>query len=392
MACSDLHIKDNDDCVEKARFENGLRQLYAYADSQDYKAVDAIYIDGDFATSGSLLQMKSVKESLDKIVRKNTKVILTMGSHEYFGENGEEGGRARFAEVFGQDPDTHEVINGFHFIGITTTRGCHFEEPQINFAAKALDEAHTDDPEKPVFFFQHPHIQDTIYGSIAWGEDELTATLVNYPQIIDFSGHSHAPVNDPRNIHQDHFTSVGTGTFSYFELDEFDKIYGTLPPSKETAAQMLIVEVYDDNSVVIRPYDVITGNFFDISWKVERPCEPESFVYTRAKRFSAAVKPYFDKDASVSVNVNGSDAMISFTQAKCDTERVNGYVVTVRSEDGYVAKRFSVWSGYYFYNMPDTVSQTIGGLKKGKYTVSVRAYGFWQNYSETDLLTEFTVG
>ena len=390
MACSDLHFKDEDSCKEKARFEAGLKQLYAYARSQDYKNVDAIYIVGDFANCGSLLQMKSVKASLDKLVQNETKVILTMGSHEYFGENKEEGGRARFAEVFGQEPNTHEVINGFHFIGVTTTDGCHFHDVEKDFTAKSLEEAHADTPNKPVFFFQHPHITDTIYGSIGWGEDEITPILVNYPQVIDFSGHSHAPINDPRNIHQQHFTSVGTGTFSYFELDEFEKIYGTKPPRNDKAAQMVIVEAYSDGSVEIKPYDCITDRFFDVSWKIDTPWEPDSFIYTREKRLREAKKPYFDNSA-VETAVNGDSLTVKFKQAKCELEPVNDYIVTIRSADGYVARRFTIWSEYYFADMPEFVEYTIDGLKKGDYTVTVRARGFWENYSDDVISAEFTV-
>ena len=57
MACSDLHYKNDPACREKKRFEEGLRQMYAYADSQPYKAVDAVYIAGDFTDQGTMEQM-----------------------------------------------------------------------------------------------------------------------------------------------------------------------------------------------------------------------------------------------------------------------------------------------------------------------------------------------
>ena len=64
MVCSDLHYK-TPDSIEKTRFEEGLRRLYAYADSQEYPTVDAVYIVGDFANAGLPEEMKLVKESLD---------------------------------------------------------------------------------------------------------------------------------------------------------------------------------------------------------------------------------------------------------------------------------------------------------------------------------------
>ena len=102
MACSDLHYSDDPGCRERKRFEEGLRQLYAYADTQPYRSVDAVYIVGDFATSGTMEQMKMVKDSLDRGLRPETLVNLCLASHEYHGPEGEAGARRRFDEVFGQ--------------------------------------------------------------------------------------------------------------------------------------------------------------------------------------------------------------------------------------------------------------------------------------------------
>ena len=64
-------------------------------------------------------------------------------------------------------PDTHEIINGFDFIAVTTTGGCHSTKKR-EFAAAELEKAAERDGRKPIFFFQHPHITDTVYGSINW--------------------------------------------------------------------------------------------------------------------------------------------------------------------------------------------------------------------------------
>ena len=79
-----------------------------------------------------------------------------------------------------------------------------------------------DDPEKPIFVFLHQHIKDTVYGSQEWGTQDsakINAVLKEYPQVITFSGHSHYPLDDPRSIHQKDFTSVGTSSVSYMEVE-----------------------------------------------------------------------------------------------------------------------------------------------------------------------------
>ncbi|NLA76368.1 MAG: metallophosphoesterase, partial [Clostridiales bacterium] len=278
---SDIHYEDAP-TVERERFEKAVCSAYAIAEgSAQYNKLDALYVVGDFATSGSEIQMNAFSESAKKTLRNGTILTLTMASHEFNERNGGEAAALeKFGRIFGMQPDTHKIINGFHFIAVTTTRGCHFSDEKKAWISEQLQIAAADDAKKPIFFFQHPHISGTVYGSANWGEDEITPILMNYPQIIDFSGHSHAPINDPRSIHQRHFTCLGTGTLSYFELDEFDKIYGTCPPNDNNAAQMLIVEADEAGRVRVYPYDVLTGNFFPCTWKIDTPWDTDSFIYT----------------------------------------------------------------------------------------------------------------
>ena len=251
----------------------------------DYKKIDAFVAVGDFANSGTENQMRKFKEIVEKNLKPETQYALTMASHEYHSE-GVEAAHEKFARVFDTPVDQHRIINGFHFISITCSQSCNFHADKIAFAAKELKKAREADPKKPIFVFQHPHITDTVYGSMLWGEDELYATYMDYPQIINFSGHSHAPINNPRSIHQKHFTSLGTGSLSYTELDEFDKYYGTVPPMKHNFAQFLIVEADKDGRVRIYPYDIFTDNFFPYIWEIDEPWNPESFKYTDDIRFN----------------------------------------------------------------------------------------------------------
>jgi hypothetical protein len=253
--------------------------------------------------------------------------------------------------------------------------------------AAELAKAAAEDPRRPIFFFQHPHISGTVVGSINWSNDDLVAILMHYPQVINFSGHSHAPVNDPRSIHQEHFTSLGCGTLSYFELDEFDKYYGTVPPGAHQAAQMLLVEADARNRVRVLPWNLLTDAAFPLAWAIETPSEPESFAYTPAKRRAAARRPVFPQQAALRVEGN----VLCFDQADAAAEPVLDYYIRLRrAADHTVARQLSLWSNFYFSPMPQTLSLPLEGLVPGtEYTVEITARGFWENYGENTLTGKF---
>ncbi len=383
MVVSDIHYKD-EPCVEEERMAKALQIAYRLSEeSESYKKLDAVYAVGDFANSGTETQMRKFKATLDKYCKKETQYCLMMASHEYHG-GGVEKAHELFKEIFDIPVDNHRVINGFHFISMTCSHACEFEDDKVEFAKKALKEAREADPKKPIFFFQHPHITDTVSGSIYWADEKFYTTFMDFPQVIDFSGHSHVPINDPRSIYQKHFTALGTGSLSYFELDEFDKYYGTVPPNKADCAQMLLVEADKNGRVRIYPYDVLTDNFFPFVWEIDEPWNPESFKYTDA-RYKTDKAPYFPENTLIEVtDVNDKGFKLTFSQAKSDDEYVNDYKIVVKEKaTDTIVKQSCLWSEYYFYNMPETLSITFDDLDSGKdYTVDIFAGSFWNTLSK----------
>ena len=389
IVTSDIHIQEGG--VQIERFREGMKFAYDYAAGQDYNKVDAFFAVGDFANCGSEWEMLAFRDLLDECIASDTEKTLMLASHE-FKFDSQQGAYERFQSIYNMERDTHKVLGGFHCISVSTENGCRFGDEKRDWLRTELRKAADADPQKPIFVFQHPHITDTVAGSILWGEDDLTAILMDYPQIIDFSGHSHAPVNDPRSIHQRHFTCHGTGSFSYFELDEFDKIYGTVPPDHKECAQFLIVEADAQGTVRILPVDVLTKNFFPCVREIKTPWEPNSFVYT-AKRYQTSVKPYFTDEAKIQVERYENNALtLRFSQAEIAEDMVDDYIVRLRKQkDGTVMKQAAVWSSYYLYNMPETVCVTLADVPAGDYKAEIIAQGFWNNRSETPLTLEFTL-
>ena len=379
VALSDVHYKD-EPSVERERMAKALRIA-------NRENLDALCVVGDFATSGSETQFAAFRQTLDEGLRPGTRRILSVASHE-FGGGGPVGAYAKLRRYFGQAADVHEVVNGYHFISVSPSHGTRFNQEKRDWAAAQLALAAADDPRRPIFFFQHPHVTGTVYGSIIWGEDALYPILMNYPQVIDFSGHSHAPINDPRSIHQEYFTSLGCGTLSYFENDEFDKYYGTCPPAPEgrQAAQMLIVEADAAGRVRIVPYDIPTDQPFPYVWEIPTPWDPSSFQYTNAKRRAAALPPYFPEGAALRVENN----TLTFDQAKARQDYVNDYRVRIR-HNGILVRQIALWSHYYIIPMPETLSLPLDGLTPGEaYEIEITARGFWENESENKLTGRFT--
>ncbi len=391
MVVSDVHIKD-EHCVEEERLEKAIRIAYRLAEgSENYKKLDAFYAVGDFVNKGTRIQMEKFKRILDTELKPETKYVLMMASHEYM-DGDVERAHQYFDEIFKMPVDNHVEINGFHFISMTCSKSCDFFPDKVEYAAAELKKAREADPKKPIFFFQHPHLTDTVSGSIYWADEKFIPALVNYPQVIDFSGHSHVPINDPRSIHQKHFTSLGTGSLSYTELDEFDKYYGTFPEGKENFAQFLIVEADKDGRVRIYPYDIITDNFFPMVWEIDEPWNVDSFKYTDA-RYKTDVAPYFENAEITISDITGDGFKVTFPQAKTTDYYVNDYKVVVKEKaNGLSVQTKLIWSDYYYYNMPETLSVPFDGLKsETEYEVLVYAGSFWNTLSEpikTTIVTE----
>ena len=375
IVTSDIHYKVDTD-VEKERFEKGMKKAYEYAAAESYKSIDAFFAVGDFANRGQADEMMKFKASLDAVIKSETSVTLMLASHEFMSE-GQEAAREKLKNIYNQEPDNHFELKGCNFICISTEDGCRMREKKQEWLKEKLALSAKNGRKAPIFVFQHPHLTDTVYGSINWGEDDITAILADYPQVIDFSGHSHAPINDPRSIHQKYLTSLNTGSFSYFELDEFDLMYGTIPPDAKQCAQFYIVEVNEENAVRILSYDVLTERFFDNEYLIETPWDPSSYIYTPDRALTEA-KPYFADDSFCNFTCDNGMLKAEFSQAKTDGYRVNAYTLTVKNSADEIIRQKRVCSSYYLNNMPESVCAEFEfPFESGEYTLEITAHGFW---------------
>ena len=391
VVMSDVHIGAMGDSSCE-RFGKAMKAAYNYAKSQSYNELDAIMVAGDMTNYGKDYELQAFKSVLDKNVKKETEILLITGNHEFFPDSAkekEESVIARWEKAFNRDKNTRNVINGYHFINLSLSGYSDTTyEPSLEWFEKELAAAAADDPNKPIFVQHHYPVKNTVYGSDLWGTDQLTDIMKKYPQIISFSGHSHYPMNDPRSIWQGDFTALGCGTMAYFELEP-GMIYGSIPPNSSNACQYYIVEVHRDNSVNIKGYDVITEQFFDFEYNIEKPADKDSFIYTDA-RAEAADKPVFAEDAKVTVeSVDKNKVKLTIPQAT-DGECIHSYRFDFYI-DGELVSSDSIWSEFYFLDTPKTLTQEFKGLLEGSdYEVKVTAIDSWGKESEKPITAEFS--
>ncbi|MBQ7548755.1 MAG: metallophosphoesterase [Clostridia bacterium] len=384
---SDVHISVSDNTNTK-RLAKLFQTAYRYADSHEsYRSLDAVLLAGDNCDSGSDEEYAILKNVVNENLRDGTEFITIMGNHE-FGTTGHEG----YVRNMGEQLDKHVVVKGFHIIGISPDPRDTWQTPlQLNWLSAQLRKASADDPDKPIFTMQHGHIWNTVYVSRSWATQmslPLHTVYAKYPQVINFSGHSHGPINNPLTIWQNSYTQVGTGTLNYFEMER-DIGDDTIPAGARNAAQYHIVEVDADNRVRIMPFNILTEDFMktpsttddpekQLTYMIHDPSDPSSFAYTSARKKTASL-PYFEDGDEITAKATADSVTVSFPQAEDDV-CVYGYRIQVMKSNKRLNKiEKEIYSEYYFEPMPETLSCTIDGLTPDTdYSVSITPLNVWR--------------
>ena len=394
-ALSDVHFKVSPEAQEVDRFRRSMSFMYDYSAKQKYPKFDAMLVAGDFSDHGYDEELTLFRKIMDEGIRPGTETILCMGNHEFI-----RGTKKRWEEIFERDSNKVYKVNGFSFIALSPEKGT-CRNGDFNYALdwykQELANAEMDDPAKPIFTFQHYHVTPTVYGSRGednWGTIDLYETLQRYPRVINFSGHSHYPINDPRSAWQGNFTAFGTGTLSYFEMGGEGGRYNKFPEGHRNAAQLYVVEVRKDNSVTLKPYDLITNSFFDVVYYIPKPGDTDTYRYTD-ERYLKNDRPVWADDAKVSCEILEDDGLVrlSFPQATC-SDVVHSYRVDLEKPDADIeidlGSRY-FWSKYYFKNQPKIMTVDLEGLPEvTKCRAKITALNPWFAESEKSLEIDFT--
>ncbi|WP_207707473.1 metallophosphoesterase, partial [Clostridium tarantellae] len=357
----------------KRKLKTALKTYNKY-----FPNLDAYIISGDLTENGSQLQYDNFINIFNKYSKKDAKLLTVMGNHDYWNELSADEAQKRFENNMETKINTHTILKGYDFINISSENGdCHgtFNENLIQWLKKELNIAKNRDAKKPIFINVHQHIKNTVYGSDLWGNDSLYKVLKDYPQVIVFSGHSHYDINDERSIHQKDFTSVGTSSISYTELEP-GKIEGSIPKDFCHFSQGLAVKVYEDNTVEIQRLDFHNNTKIKKPWIIKEPSKKELFTYTDNRK-NLVSAPYFNKNATVKINrITSNSATIAFTQGKHE-DFVQSYRIELLNEDNKTFyKNLFTFSDFYLglKNMKNSLTVTLPNLNSNtKYEIKIYA-------------------
>ena len=396
VVTSDVHFNGSPDAKEVGRFRRVMRFSYDYAAKQKYDRLDALMVVGDMSNHGIESELSLFKKTMDEEVRGDTKTLLCMGNHEFYGGN-----QAFWKKTFGVEPNARYQVNGYQFIAISPEKGTMADGDYmyaLEWFQRELEEAVAADPEKPVFVFQHYPVTPTVYGGRGlddWGAEDLFDTLQKYPTVVNFSGHTHYPLTDPRVAWQGNFSAFGTSTLSYIchggEGDRYEKY----PADSGNYAEFYIMEVYADNSTRLLPCNASKEpEFYEFAYLVSKPGDVDSYQYSDARYFKSARPEWSDGASLVLQETTESGANVEIPQASCpdvvhsyrfDLERADAAGNWVPDPPQFF------WAHYYDRPVPKTIVANLDGLdSQTKYRAAVYALNPFMRQSEAALRVEFT--
>lgn len=379
VVSSDSHVKYIGDKACN-RLSTMIKTAYSIAEAdENYNKLDAVVMAGDLTNAGSKDQYVGFYSAINSAIKGDTRFIGVVAKSHDCNRMGRDA-LGYYTSLTGLPADSHTVINGFHFIGISASpdANVHYSEKQIEWLDREISAAVASDTSKPVFVFQHEHIYNTVYGSYpedGWGVKDFTDVLSKYAQVVDISGHSHYPANDPRAIWQGDFTAVNDGGLSYYEFT-FEGQHAYHPKNSKDMAQCLLVEVNAENSVRIRVLDLAAENIA-AEYFIETPSDKMTFTYSQKERKAEAKAPVFKDEAELSASVKGKRVTLTVNPAEVENgDKVFLYRFNIKNSAGETVVNEAVLSDYYYSLTPQTVSFETK-ISKGIYTATVTAEDVW---------------
>ena len=276
---SDIHVTSTG---TEARYEKALRLFKE-------RGADAVMVCGDIADWGTVNSWEHVRDAWKRVFDGTETVpLLCTGNHDFEGwwygdmtmdmhasghsedeaaVKAKGGVKAEWERVFGEEyaPVRLRTVKGYDFVSTEYAdddKGKHRPDAAAFLVAYAK---RLRDSGKPFFYFQHLPIKGTTGDSHGWADGgSVFPVLKTFPNAIAFTGHTHRPFVDERQIWQGEFTAIGTPSLSYPSLPGHENGSAKRDGSATNAMQMIpvrrdlegtqgfFVNVYADRVVVER--------------------------------------------------------------------------------------------------------------------------------------------
>ncbi len=378
IAASDSHVRYACD-KQCMRVQKAIKtgNMIA-ADDAEYNKLDAVMFAGDLTDRGRKDQFCGFVSAVNSVKEADTRLLAVMGlSHDNstLGKTSQQ----YYTELTGLPAQYHYVINGFHFIGISTStlENEQYSEYQRTWLKEELAKATADDAQKPIFVTHHEHNLNTVYGSSdfdGWGMDYFTDILAQYPQVVDFSGHSHYPLNDPRSLWQGDYTAVGTGALYYMELTvEGERVVH--PQGNHREAQMWVVEVDASNRIRLRGVDLVEEKWL-CEYIINNPADKTARQYTPEQRQADSKPPVFADEANIKVNKFAGICRVTFPAASpTDSMPIFLYRAYVYNDKGEEIEMKYLLPKYYSATQDATQTIKLDSTHGTVKVVAETAYG-----------------
>jgi Predicted phosphohydrolases len=195
--------------------------------------MDALIMNGDTVDQGLPSQYESVKKAIDKKSSILPKIIIkNIGNHEFFDYGIEENSpeqvetfKKRYLDFAGEEFVYHDKwIKNYHFISLGSESGntkelgsmkAFLSDKQLKWLEEKLSEKY--EKGKPIFVFLHQPL--SYYGLSGVEQDQQFKDILSkYPEVILFSSHTHALLNETGIKTNLPFTTVHTGAVAYTML------------------------------------------------------------------------------------------------------------------------------------------------------------------------------
>lgn len=293
---------------------------------------------------------------------------------------------ADFNAAFGEgaSPLVHKTISGYDFIALALSTDAGYTEADMALLKEALDRAVQRDAAKPIFVLTHYHPAETVNdSSAADGRGGLLRKLLNaYPQVVNLSGHTHNPLQDPRSIWQGEFTVVDTSTLCYGCLEGNPPManqISCLIPYGHEAVGFMLMEVYRDR-LVFRRFTARDRRELPGEWSFALPYDPKHPKFDFASRKAATPAPELPVDAEPTLWYDYGFVYLMFNAAT-DPSSVYRYRIELTEKGGETQSHYQLSD---YYRIPEHRQNRVvfrippkGVRKGGSYRCRIFPVGFF---------------